>query len=394
MTKNRIYFDYNATTPCDPDVLDSMLPYMIKDFGNTSSVHHSFGWLAKEALDESSKKIADVLNISSERIVYTSGATEGINMVLKSFCPKYKLQGSHIITCKTEHKAVLDTCEFLEKYEGATVTYLDVDASGLIDLKELEAALRPETILVSIMYANNETGVLQPLQEIAKIIKNKGIYLFTDATQALGKLNLDVVFENADFACFSAHKVYGPKGVGMVYCKSSDAFKKLNCLIHGGGQQKGMRGGTLNLPGIVGFAKSIELSHSELGGENNRMRILRDQLESGLLDIEETNLNGHPIQRLPNTCNISFGFVDGASLLRSLSKYLAVSNGSACNAASEKPSYVLTAMGLSTELAFSSIRFSLGKNSNEKEVFQVIQIIRKQVNLLRESNILWERKKR
>lgn len=392
--ENKIYFDYNATTPCDPLVVEEMSPYFDNEFGNVSSIHHSFGWLAKEALDDSTKKIASSLNISSERIIYTSGGTEGINLVLKSFCKKYKHEGNHIITCKTEHKAVLDTCAFMERYEGVSVTYLDVDSSGLIDLDKLKAALRPETILVTIMYANNETGVLQPLEEIAKIIANKNIFLFTDATQALGKINLDTVFENADFACFSGHKIYGPKGVGMVYCKNMEALSVLKCLIQGGGQQKGMRGGTINLPGIVGFSKSIELSHSRLKKENSRLNLLRDQLESGLLKIEESYLNGHSVLRLPNTCNISFAYVNGASLLRALSKDIAVSNGSACNAASENPSHVLVAMGLETELAFSSLRFSLGKDSTQAEVLKVIQIVQEQVNFIRGNNILWERRTR
>lgn len=392
--ENKIYFDYNATTPCDALVVEEMSPYFNQEFGNSSSIHHSFGWLAKEALDNSSKKIANTLNISSERIIYTSGATEGINMVLKSFCKKYKPKGNHIITCKTEHKAVLDTCAFMQKYEGVDVTYLNVDDSGLIDLKELKAALRPETVLVTIMYANNETGVIQPLEEIAKIIANKNIFLFTDATQALGKVSLENVFENADFACFSGHKIYGPKGVGMVYCKSNEALKKIKCLIHGGGQQKGMRGGTINLPGIIGLSKSIELSHARTEKEFSRLTNLRDQLESGLLGIEKSYLNGHSTLRLPNTSNISFAFVSGASLLRALSKDIAVSNGSACNAASENPSHVLLALGLEPELAFSSLRFSLGKDSTESEVLKVIQIVREQVNLLREDNILWDRRTR
>ena len=391
--ENRIYFDYNATTPCDPKVVDVMLPYLCENFGNTSSIHHSFGWIAKEALEKSSKKIGDTLNISAENLIYTSGATEGINMVLKSFSQKYKPKGNHIICAKTEHKAVLDTCEYMEKYEGVSVTYLDVDDSGLVNLTQLEAALRPETVLVVIMHANNETGVVQPLHEIAKIISNQDIYLFSDATQALGKINLTDVFEYADFACFSGHKIYGPKGVGMVYCKDSDALKTVQCMIHGGGQQKGLRGGTINLPGIVGLAESIELGYLNLKEENSRLTRLRNQLERGLLEIEETHLNGDSEYRLPNTCNISFAYVNGASLLRALSKDMAVSNGSACNASSENPSHVLVAMGLEAELAFSSLRFSLGKGSNDKEVLKVIQLVSNQVSLLRESNILWERRK-
>lgn len=391
--EKKLYLDYNATTPCDPIVIDAMLPYLNENFGNTSSIHHSFGWIAKEAVDNSTKKIADTLNISADNMIYTSGSTEGINMVLKSFCQKYKPNGSHIITCKTEHKAVLDTCAFMEKYEGISVTYLDVDTSGLINLEQFKAAIRPETILVAIMYGNNETGVIQPLKEISKIVSNQNIFLFSDATQALGKLDLKELFDIVDFTCFSAHKVYGPKGMGMVYCKNTTALKALKCFIQGGGQQKGMRGGTINAAAIIGFAKSIELCQENLKGENIRLTKLRDQLEKGLLDIEMTCSNGNSAPRLSNTCNISFSYVNGAGLLRALSKEIAVSNGSACNAASENASHVLTAMGVEPELAFSSLRFSLGKYSNENEVNKVIEIVHHQVKLLRESNILWERRK-
>jgi len=390
--EKKLYLDYNATTPCDPLVVDAMLPYFNDEFGNTSSIHHSYGWIAKEALDTSTRKIANTLNIEADNIIYTSGASEGINMVLKSFCEKFKPGGNHIITCKTEHKAVLDTCKFMETYEGISVTYLDVDESGLVDLDELKAALRPETILIAIMYANNETGVIQPLKDIAKIIANKGIFLFSDATQALGKVDLKSIFDTVDFACFSAHKVYGPKGVGIVYCKNEAVSKILRPLIHGGVQQKGQRGGTINIPGIVGFATAIELCYENLEKENIRMTRLRNQLETGLLEIEFSHCNGHSSPRLPNTLNISFSFVNGAALLRALSKDMAVSNGSACNSASENPSHVLEAMKIDSELAQSSLRFSLGKHNTEKDVLKTIEIVRKQVHLLRESNILWERR--
>jgi cysteine desulfurase len=391
--EEKLYFDYNATTPCDPLVVDAMLPFLSTDFGNVSSIHHSFGWIAKEAVETSTQKMARALNISADSIIYTSGSTEGINMVLKSFCQKYKPHGNHIITCKTEHKAVLDTCAFMEKYEGVSVTYLDVDASGLVNLDQLKAAIRPETILVSIMYANNETGVIQPLQDIARIIANQGIFLFSDATQALGKTSLDQVFEQVDFACFSAHKVYGPKGMGMVYCKTGRASAVLQSLIQGGGQQKGWRGGTINTPGIIGFAKAVELCCKNLEKETIRLTRLRNQLEQGLLQIEMSYSNGLSAPRLPNTCNISFAYVNGAGLLRALSKYMAVSNGSACNSASENPSHVLVAMDIAPGLAFSSLRFSLGKQSTEKDIHDAIAIVRHEVNLLRDGNILWERKK-
>ncbi len=391
--ENKLYLDYNATTPCDPLVIDAMLPYFIENFGNPSSIHHPFGWIAKEALDISTQKIAQTLNIDPETIIYTSGATEGINMVLKSFCQKFKPGGNHIITYKTEHKAVLDVCKFMEAYEDVSVTYLDVDASGLVNLEQLKAALRPETILVAIMYANNETGVVQPLKEIANIIANRNIFLFSDATQALGKIDLKDVFETVDFACFSAHKVYGPKGMGMVYCKNGPASPVLQSFIQGGGQQKGWRGGTINTPGVVGFSKAIELSYQNLDEEVNRLTRLRDTLEAGLLSIEMSYSNGASAPRLPNTANISFAYVNGAHLLRALSKDMAVSNGSACNAVSENPSHVLTAMHIVPELASSSLRFSLGKHSTDTGIKKTIEIVRNQVNLLRESNILWERRK-
>ncbi len=391
--EKKLYLDYNATTPCDPQVVDAMKPYLSDNFGNPSSVHHAFGWIAKEAVETATNKIAHTLGICADNITYTSGSTEAINMVLKSFCKKYKPNGTHIITSKTEHKAVLDTCAFMEKYEGVSFTYLDVDTSGLINLDDLEAAIRPETILVSIMFANNETGVIQPLREIANIIANKDIFLFTDATQALGKTPVDEVFEFADFACFSAHKVYGPKGMGMLYCKNIEAMNVLQSLIQGGGQQKGLRGGTINTPGIVGFAKCVALSQHDLLNESNRLERLRNHLEEGLLDIELSFSNGYAAPRLPNTCNVSFAFVNGASLLRGLSKDLAISNGSACNASSENPSHVLTAMQIGSDLAFSSLRFSLGKYTSEADINAAIKIVRKEVKLQRENNILWERRK-
>ena len=391
--ERKLYLDYNATTPCDPQVVEAMLPYLSEQFGNTASIHHAFGWIAKEALDTSTKKIAKTLNIGVDDIIYTSGATEGINMVLKSFCQKYKPGGNHIITCKTEHKAVLDVCRFMEKYEDVSVTYLDVDTSGLVNLDQLRSAIRPETILVSIMYANNETGVIQPIQDIARIIANRGIFFFSDATQALGKIDIKDVLEIVDFACFSAHKIYGTKGVGMVYCKQRETREILRSLIQGGGQQKDWRGGTINTSGIVGFAKAIELCSENLEIENDRLTLLRDQLEEALLDIEMSYSNGKTAPRLPNTCNISFSYVNSAGLLRALSKDIAVSNGSACNATSENPSHVLTAMNVDPELTFSSLRFSLGKHTSEKDIIKTIEMVRTEVNLHRESNILWERRK-
>lgn len=389
---DRLYFDYNATTPCDQKVLDTMLPYFNIDFGNPSSIHHSYGWLAAEAVNEATHKIANVLKISADDIIFTSGATESINMILKSFCRKYNREKNHIITSKTEHKAVLDTCKYLEKYEGVSVTYLDVDEAGIVLLDQLQEAFRPETGLVAIMYANNETGVVQPIKDIAEITASKGVFLFSDATQALGKVPLTDVFETVDFACFSAHKVYGPKGIGMIYCKNTKS-NALKSLIQGGGQQKAWRGGTINTPGIVGMAKAIEMSYDNLEKEQNRLKNLSGLLEKGLSTIEMSYANNKSPRSLPNTLNISFKYVDGANLLRSLSKHMAVSNSSACNSASVEPSHVLLAMGIERSLAFSSLRFSLGRYTQEKDVLKVIEIVQKEVGILRENNILWERSK-
>jgi cysteine desulfurase len=389
---NRIYLDYNATTPCDQEVAEHMRPFLNELYGNPSSAHHTYGWLAKEAIEDSNKLIADSLSVSADDLIYTSGATESINMVLKSFSSKFNLKRNHIITCKTEHKAVLDTLGFMEKYEGVTVTYLDVDAHGLVDLDQLKEAIRPETILISIMHSNNETGVIQPLRKIRQMVKEKKIYIFSDATQSLGKVDLDDLFDSVDFACFSAHKVYGPKGVGLVYVKNKFENKVLQSLIQGGGQQKRLRGGTLNTPGIAGFAKAVELSIALGKKEQNRLILLRNKLEFGLLEIEDSFLNGRSVERLPNTLNISFAYVDGFKLLSALSKYMAVSNGSACNSANENPSHVLLAMGLDHNLAFSSIRFSLGRFTTENDIERVAQIIDQEVAKQRASNILWERR--
>lgn len=390
--KNRIYLDYNATTPCDQSVIDHMLPFFNKTYGNPSSAHHPFGWLAKESISDSSEIIAKTLGISPDEIVFTSGATESINMILKSFSSKFKPQGNHIITCKTEHKAVLDTCEYLEKYEEVTVTYLDVDANGLVDLDQLREAIRPETILISIMHSNNETGVIQPLKEIRQIVQDKDIYIFSDATQSLGKVDLKDMFESVDFTCFSAHKLYGPKGIGLVYAKNNSKNKLLKSLIQGGGQQKRLRGGTLNTPLIAGFAKAIESCYKLGSKETNRLRNMRDKLESGLLEIEYSFSNSGSVQRLPNTLNISFAYVDGFKLLSALSRHIAVSNGSACNSANEKPSHVLLAMGLDPSLAFSSIRFSLGRFTLLSDIDHVISIVQQEIKKQRANNILWERR--
>ncbi|WP_394747680.1 cysteine desulfurase family protein [Spongiimicrobium salis] len=388
---SQIYLDYNATTPCAQEVVEAMLPYFHEDFGNPSSSHHPYGWLAKDAIGKASATIAATLGIAASDIIYTSGATESINMILKGICSAHKQQGKHLITSKAEHKAVLDTCAFLEE-EGFEVTYLDVDAQGLISPKAFKDALRPDTVLAAFLYANNETGAVQPLGEIATLAKANNTFLFADATQALGKIPLASFFEAVDFCCFSAHKVYGPKGMGMVYIKNLEGRGALSSFIQGGGQQKGMRGGTLNTPGIVGFAKAIQLAYANFDQEIQHLTQLRNQLEEGLLALEHSTSNSTAVARLPNTANISFAYVDGETLLRSLSKFMAVSNGSACNSAAVEPSHVLSAMGVKKNLAYASLRLSLGRYTKEDDIKRAITIISKEVQALREDNILWERR--
>ena len=388
---SQLYFDYNATTPCLKEVVDSMLPYFNQDFGNPSSSHHPYGWLAKSAVEDATLAIAQNLGISPSSLVFTSGATESINMVLKGVARKMQSKGNHIITTKSEHKAVLDTCAFLEE-NGFEVTYLDVDSKGLISVEMLSQMLRPETILVSILYANNETGTIQPLDEISRLTHKNGSLLFSDTTQALGKVDLSKVFQLVDFACFSAHKVYGPKGIGLVFIKDNEDGNGLPSFIQGGGQQKKQRGGTINTPLIVGFSKAIALAIENIKIETQRLKTLRNKLETGLLQIELAISNSTTPQRLPNTVHISFPYVDGANLLTALSRQIAVSNGSACNSASVEPSHVLTAMGIERSLAYASLRLSLGKYSTENDIEKAIAIITNEVAKQRDNNILWDRR--
>ncbi len=386
------YMDYNATTPCAKEVIDAMLPYFQEDFGNPSSSHHPYGWLAKSAVEDATHEIAGTLGISPNSLIYTSGSTESINMILKGVVRKFGAKGNHIITTRAEHKAVLDTCAFLEE-EGFEVSYLGVDAKGLVDTHDLKEALRPDTLLVSIMYANNETGVVQPLEEIAELTHANGSLLFSDTTQALGKMALDPVLEQVDFACFSAHKVYGPKGIGLVYVKDNEEGVALPSFIQGGGQQKGQRGGTINTPLIVGMAKAIQLAQVDLETEQLRLETLRNRLEAELLAIERTISNSRTAQRLPNTAHISFPYVDGANLLTALGRQIAVSNGSACNSASVEPSHVLLAMGVERSLAYASLRMSLGRYTTDGDIEKAIEIIGSEVARQRERNILWERRR-
>lgn len=388
---SQLYFDYNATTPCAAEVLETMLPYFREHFGNPSSSHHPYGWLAKSAVEDAVSKISEALKVAPADLFFTSGATESINTIIKGVCRLKKSTGNHIITSKAEHKAVLDTCAFLEA-DGFRVTYLDVDAQGQIRMDQYRKALQPETILVTIMYANNETGVIQPLEEISALARENGSFLFSDTTQALGKTDLTQVLKQVDFACFSGHKVYGPKGIGLVYTNGQTVDEELPGLVQGGGQQKGHRGGTLNTPLIAGMAKAIEFAFSDLEGEIQRQQALRDRLDRGLMSIELAVSNNRSAGRLPNTSHFSFPYVDGANLLKTLGSKIAVSNGSACNSAAVEPSHVLIAMGIERSLAFASIRLSLGRDTTEEDIDRAIEIISDAVTAEREKNILWERR--
>ncbi|MGN6248230.1 MAG: IscS subfamily cysteine desulfurase [Ginsengibacter sp.] len=362
-----IYLDNNATTPVDERVLESMLPYFTKYFGNAASQTHSFGWQAEEAVDIAREQVAQLINAEPNEIVFTSGATEADNLALKGVYETYNSKGNHIITVKTEHKAVLDSCHHLEKL-GAEITYLDVGSEGLIDLKELEKAITSQTILISVMYANNETGVIQSIKEIGKIAKKNSILFFSDATQAVGKIPVNVINEDIDLMAFSAHKIYGPKGVGALYVRRKNPRVRLTAQIDGGGHERGLRSGTLNVPGIVGFGKACELCKVEMQKESVRITRLRDNLEAELKKIKGAQVNGSRMHRLPNTLNMSFKNADSTDLMRKFSKYIAVSSGSACTSATQSPSFVLKAMGLTDEAALSSLRFSLGRYTTEEEI--------------------------
>jgi len=368
-----------------------MLPHFHEDFGNPSSSHHPYGWLAKSAVEDATLSIAKNLGVSPKSLIYTSGSTESINMVFKGVARKFQSKGKHIITTRAEHKAVLDTCTFLEE-DGFEISYLNVNSDGLISLEDLKESLRVDTILVAVMYANNETGIIQPLDEISKLVHENGSLLFSDTTQALGKVDITEVLQFVHFACFSAHKVYGPKGIGLVYIKDNENGDTLPSFIQGGGQQKKQRGGTINTPLIVGFAKAISLAYENLVEEKKRLEKLQNQLETGLLEIEMAVSNNKDTKRLPNTVHVSFPFVDGANLLTALSRQIAVSNGSACNSASVEPSHVLTAMGIERSLAYASLRLSIGRYTSESDIEKAVEIIVDEVAKQREANILWERR--
>jgi cysteine desulfurase len=384
-----VYLDHNATTPCDPRVVEAMLPYFTENFGNAASRNHSFGWAAEEAVEHAREQVAKLLGAEPKEIVFTSGATEADNLAIKGVYEAYASKGNHIITVNTEHKAVLDTCKHLEKL-GAEVTYLQVNSDGLIDLAELEAALTPATILIAVMYANNEIGVIQPIVEIGAIAKKHGILYFTDAVQAAGKISIDVQRDGIDLMAVTAHKMYGPKGVGALYVRRKNPRVKITAQMDGGGHERGMRSGTLNVPGIVGLGKAAELARLEMEHDAKRLRLLRDKLENELLKIEETWVNGSRDHRLPHVTNISVKHVEGEALLLGFNKNVAISSGSACTSASIEPSYVLKALGLSDDIAHSSLRFGLGRFTTEEEIDYAIQQVRSTVLKLREMSPLWE----
>jgi cysteine desulfurase len=384
-----IYLDNNATTRTDPRVVEAMLPYFSEVYGNAASRSHSFGWAAEEAIDIAREQLAKVIGADPKEIIFTSGATESNNLAIKGVAEMYAEKGDHVITVVTEHKAVLDTCKHLEK-DGKHVTYLSVGKDGLIDLDELKAAITDKTVLVSVMAANNEIGVVQPLKEIGAICREHGVLFHTDAVQAYGKIPLNVNELNIDLLSFTAHKIYGPKGIGALYVRRRNPRVKLTAQIDGGGHERGFRSGTLNVSGIVGFGKAAELLQEEMDTETVRLTALRDRMAQTIMDAcDSCYINGHATQRLPGNLNISFEFVEGESLLMGL-KDVALSSGSACTSASLEPSYVLKAMGLGDELAHSSLRFGFGRFTTEEEVDWVARKVISEVSRLREMSPLWE----
>lgn len=384
-----VYLDHNATTPCDPRVVEAMIPYFTQNFGNAASRNHPFGWQAEEAVEYAREQVAKLIGADPKEIIFTSGATEADNLAIKGVYEMYASKGNHIITCNIEHKAVLDTCKHIEK-EGGEVTYLKVKPNGLIDLAELEAAIKPTTILIAIMYANNEIGTVNPVKEIGAIAKKHGVLFFSDAVQAVGKIPVDVNKDGIDLMAFTAHKMYGPKGIGALYVRRKNPRVKVTAQMDGGGHERGMRSGTLNVPGIVGFGKACELAMNEMQQDAERLRKLRDKLETALLSIEEAYLNGDKEHRLPHVSNISFKYVEGEGLLMGFNKNIALSSGSACTSASLEPSYVLKALGLGDDLAHSSLRFGLGRFTTEEQIDYTIEQVTNTVNKLREMSPLWE----
>lgn len=385
-----IYLDYNATTPCDPRVVDAMLPFFYEKAGNAASRSHPFGWEAEEAVSNARKQIAKLIDVEDREIIFTSGATEGDNLALKGVFEMYRRKGNHIITIETEHKAVLDTCRKIEKV-GGEVTYLKVDKDGLIDLKALKTAIKTTTVLVAIMWANNETGVIQPMKEIGEICEEAGVLFFSDATQAVGKIPTNPKEFGIHLMAFTAHKMYGPKGVGALFVNRKRPRVKLTAQIDGGGHEEGMRSGTLNVPGIVGFGKAAEITRLEMKANAERLSVLRDKLEKTLsTEIEECFINGSVTHRMPQVTNLSFRHVDSEGLLMTFNQNIAVATGSACTSASLDPSHVLTAMGMTDDLAKSSIRFSLGRFTTEEEIDYTIEKVIAGVHQLRALSPVWE----
>ncbi|PRX27656.1 cysteine desulfurase IscS [Paraburkholderia sp. BL18I3N2] len=382
-----IYMDYSATTPIDPRVVDKMIPYLREQFGNPASRSHSYGWAAERAVEEARENVAALVNADPREIIWTSGATESDNLAIKGAAHFYKSKGKHIITVKTEHKAVLDTCRELER-EGFEVTYLDVKDDGLIDLEKFKAALRPDTILVSVMSVNNEIGVIQDIEAIGEITREKGIIFHVDAAQATGKIAIDLQKLKVDLMSFSAHKTYGPKGIGALYVRRKPRIR-IEAQMHGGGHERGMRSGTLATHQIVGMGEAFRIAREEMATENERIRMLRDRLLRGLSQMEEVYVNGDMEKRVPHNLNISFNFVEGESLIMAV-KDVAVSSGSACTSASLEPSYVLRALGRNDELAHSSIRFTVGRFTTEQDVDYVINLLKTKISKLRDLSPLWE----
>ncbi|MFY3433709.1 IscS subfamily cysteine desulfurase [Achromobacter mucicolens] len=387
MTTRPIYLDYSATTPVDPRVVDAMVPWLYENFGNPASRSHAFGWESEEAVERAREEVAKLVNADPREIVWTSGATESDNLAIKGAANFYAERGKHIITVKTEHKAVLDTCRELER-QGFEVTYLNVKDNGLIDLDVFKAALRPDTVLVSVMMVNNEIGVIQDVETLGEICREKGIIFHVDAAQATGKVEIDLQKLKVDLMSFSAHKTYGPKGIGALYVRRKPRIR-IEAQMHGGGHERGFRSGTLATHQIVGMGEAFRLAREEMGTENERIRTLRDRLWKGLSEIEEVYLNGDMDQRVPHNLNVSFNYVEGESLIMAI-KELAVSSGSACTSASLEPSYVLRALGRNDELAHSSIRFTLGRFTTEKEVDFAVELIKSRVGKLRDMSPLWE----
>ena len=387
MLKFPIYLDYSATTPVDPRVAEKMIPYLVEHFGNPASRSHAYGWETERAVEEARAEVAALVNADPKEIIWTSGATESDNLAIKGAAQFYKGKGKHVITVKTEHKAVLDTCRELERV-GFEVTYLDVLENGLIDLDVLKAAMRPDTILVSVMFVNNEIGVIQPIAEIGELCREKGVVFHVDAAQATGKVEIDLRELKVDLMSFSAHKTYGPKGIGALYVRRKPRVR-LEAQMHGGGHERGLRSGTLATHQIVGMGEAFRIAREEMAVENERIRALRDRLLEGLSGIDATYVNGDLEHRVPHNLNISFAYVEGESLIMAI-KDVAVSSGSACTSASLEPSYVLRALGRNDELAHSSIRFTIGRFTTEDEIDYTIDLLHRKIGKLRELSPLWE----